>query len=484
MKTLRIKTAVFALACAAAAVCEAGETRTCLFTPKGGTAQDLVLGDWSVTLNGEKAALRRGEHQCGNYCFTEGWIFDEIDTKERNLAVFTASFVAPADGTVEMGLTGDWFYDLEVDGKTVFSTGAAGNGGCEYGYWNKTAKFEVAKGRHAFAAKIENGMGPIMFSLAKPAKPPVRVKEPISVEEALAAANRIWDRGPMERNDPARLADLKLVQRAVDMTSGKFVGEFEQKGGSEELFRKAPALAIINAGIDRVLREVPATKVEPGTVAVWYLYDMGHIFKTPGGTVFAIDLACPRDAELADLCDFALVTHNHADHASERVLCAMQKKGGFANGKPVVSAFMYSPYMARFPKVFHFGDCTVETGVSDHNEFWRDSMTPYKVTCGTGPNAVTVLHTGDGWDGDQVAHFAPVDIAIVHVWPFKGHNGEKTAKAVKPSLLVLSHAQELTHGFGPGRWSWADCETEAVRVKKAKVICPIWGEKFVWRKRP
>lgn len=472
---------LFALLCCSSVY--AAETRTCLFTPKGGRPVDLVIGDWSVTLNGESAALRRGEHRCGMHCFADGWIFDEIDTKERNIAVFTGHFTAPADGRIEAGLTCDWFCDIELDGRAIYSTGARGNGGCEYGYWNNTVRFDVTAGKHVLSAKVANGLGAMMFALSKPAKPPVRVKEPISVEETLAAARRIWERGPMERNDPARLADLRLVQRAVDMTDSTSFGEFERRGASAGLFAKAPALAVINAGIDRVLKEVPATKVEPGTLAVWYLYGMGHIFKTPGGTVFAIDLSCPRDAQLADLCDFALVTHNHADHASERVLAAMQKKGGFANGKPVVSAFMYSPYMARFPKVFRFGDCTVETGVSDHNEFWRDSMTPFKVTCGTGPDAVTVLHTGDGWDGAQVAHFAPVDIAIVHVWPFKGHNGEKTAKCVKPDLLVLSHAQELTHGFGPGRWSWAACESEAVRVKKAKVICPIWGEKFVWKKK-
>ena len=463
----------------------AAETRTCIFVPNGGAPTDLLVGDWSVTLNGEPAELVRGEHQCGTVCFDEGWVFDDIDAKKRNCAVFVGRFEVASDGQVELGFTCDWFCDLELDGKVVHSTGTRGNGGCEFDYWNNTARFPVAAGSHTLAAKVVNGMGGIMFALGRPAEKPVRVSEPISAEEALSAAESLWNGcGPMERGDAGRLECLRRLQRAIDMTAGDSFMEFSEKGGGDELFKKAPALAVINAGIDRVLREVPLAKVAPGTVAVWYVYDMGHVFKTPGGTVFGIDISCPRDDEIADILDFALVTHNHADHASERFLRAMQKKGGFIGGKPVVSSFMYTPYLARFPKVFHFGDCTVETGVSDHNEFWRDSMTPYKVTCGSGADAVTVLHAGDGWDGAQVAHFAPVDVAIVHVWPFKGHNAQKTANMVKPELLVISHAQELSHGFGPGRWNWELCETEAVRVKDANVVIyPVWGERFVWRKK-
>ena len=462
----------------------AAPTRTCLFTPTGGAPRDLVIADWSATVNGEPHALVTGEHRCGFHRFRDGWTFPGFDPKKRNEVVMTGAFEVPSDGEVAAGLTGDWFYDLALDGKTVFTTGSGGNATGEYGYWNKTAKFPVTAGRHVLTATLRNGAGGLMFALGKPTARPVVAKEPVSVDDALAAARRIWAGDVYARNDARRRADMAIVQRAIDMTSGDDFGKAVGGDRSAALFKKAPALAVIDAAVDKILAEVPATKVAKGTVAVWYYYDMGHVVKTPGGTVFGIDLSGPRDAELADLLDFALVTHNHGDHASERVLRAMQRKGGFTNGKPVVSSFMYSPWHARTPKTYTFGDCTVETGVTDHNAYWTESMTPYKVTCGREPEAVTLLHAGDGWDGAQLARFAPVDMAICHVWPFDGHNAEKTAAVLKPGLLVISHAQEISHGFGPGRWDWAACEEEAARATDAgTVIYPVWGEKFVWCKR-
>lgn len=458
-------------------------TRTCRFTPAGGAPQDLVVSNWSATVNGAPHALAKGEHRCGFHRFRDGWTFPGFDPRQRNEVVMTGTFAAPSDGEVAAGLSGDWFYDLAVDGRTVFSTGAAGNGTSEYGYWNRTATFPVTAGRHTLTVTLRNGMGSLMFALGKPEARPVVVKVPVSVEETLAAARRVWAGDVYARHAAARRADLAVLQRAIDMTSGADFGKAVAGDRSAALFAKAPALAVIDAAVDRILKDVPATTVAPGTVAVWYYYDMGHVVKTPGGTVFGIDLSGPRDAELAEILDFALVTHNHGDHASERVLRAMQRKGGFANGKPVVSAFWYTPYHARLPKTYTFGDCTVETGISDHNAYWMESITPYKVTCGRGPEAVTLLHAGDGWDAAQLARFAPVDIAICHVWPFDGHNAEKTAATLKPRLLVVSHAQEMSHGFGPGRWDWDACEEESARATAAgAVIYPVWGERFVVKK--
>ena len=474
---------LFVLSAATLALSAAAETRTCLFTPNGGSPQDLAIAGWTATVDGKGENLVVGDHSCGPHHFREGWVFEGFDPTLRHVAVMDATFEAPADGVVSAGLTADWFVDLAVDGRQVYTTGAGGNGTCEYGYWNQTATFPVKRGRHALRVTLRNGLGRMMFAIGKPAKKPPRVTRVVTVEETLEAARRVWASDVYDRRDPKRLEAMAVLQHAVNMTSGADAGKFVRDGADAELFGKAPALAIINAGIDRVLADVPRTKVEPGSVAVWYLYDMGHVVKTPGGTVFGIDVSCPRDDEIADLLDFALVTHNHDDHASERLLRAMQKKGGFANGKPVVSAFQYTPYVARTPHTYVFGDCTVETGVSDHNPYWKESMTPFKVTCGKGPRAVTLLHHGDGWDAAQIAHFAPVDVAIVHVWPWDGHNGQKTAHFLKPGLLVLSHAQELTHGFGPGRWSWEQCEEEArLATEAGRVIVPVWGEKFIWRK--
>ena len=456
---------------------------TCLFVSCDGRTNDLAVTGWTATLDGSPCALKRGERHFVDHVFDGGWVFEGIDCLERHEAELSATFVAPETGIVVAGLTGDWFYDLSVDGTQVFSTGEAGNGTSELGFWNNTARFPVSKGVHRLLVRLRNGMGGMMFAIGKPGPAPVRSVNPIGIEDFRAAYRRLWARGDaLSRNAPARLADLAAIQRGIDMTDGDDFCRFVETGGFDPA--KSPALDMINAAIDRILAEVPTEKVAPGTVVAWYLYNMGFVVKTPGGTVFAVDLYAPRCTELAAICDFALVTHNHPDHAHLPFVAAMQAKGGFLRGKPVVSSFLYTRHFARSPKTFRFGDCTVETGVSDHNPHWKESVTPFRVTCGEGADAVTVVHAGDGWDGRQLARFAPADIAIVHVWPYDGHNGADTAAALKPGLLVLAHHQEMSHGFGIARFSFERTEREAARVRAAgSTVVPVWGEKIVWPAR-
>lgn len=452
-----------------------------LFVTGGGVTSVVEVAGWTATLDGASVSLKRGERACGPHVFSGGWVFEGLDWGKRRRAVLSASVDVPAAGELAMGISADWFFDLYLDGRKVYSTGAEGNGTSEFAYWNHTVRSPVGAGRHALRVELVNGLGGMMFALGRPESKPCRASRPVTCEEVLAACRRLWARdNPFVRDDPCRLADLDVYQRAIDMTSGAALMAFCR--GEKPDFAAAPALLILDRAVDRVLDEVRRIKVEPGSIALWYLYDMGFVVKTPK-TTFGIDISLPRDAEIAELCDFACVTHNHEDHCSQRFVNAMMREGGFNTGKPVVSGFLYTKQHSRTPKTWRFGDCTVETGVTDHNPYWKESMTPVRVTCGEGPDAVVLLHAGDGWDADQLARFRPVDIAICHVWPWDGHNGEKTAQVLKPDLLVLSHAQELSHGFGPGRFDYKATEAEAARVRDARrTIFPVWGEKIVYRK--
>ena len=74
-----------------------------------------------------------------------------------------------------------------------------------------------------------------------------------------------------------------------------------------------PILYFYEAAFDKVKRELENTAVAPDTVVLWHVYNMGYVVKTPQ-SLFAIDLVHRRADEFAPLLDFALVTHNHADH--------------------------------------------------------------------------------------------------------------------------------------------------------------------------
>ena len=114
--------------------------------------------------------------------------------------------------------------------------------------------------------------------------------------------------------------------------------------------------------LDRIVADIPQTIVKPGTVVIWYLYNMGVIVKTKK-SLFGIDVHHRRAAELAELLDFALVTHGHGDHFSYPLFHAMTEK----LGKTVVQNFNhkgkavngYTPEKSNAPVTAR--DCSIAT---------------------------------------------------------------------------------------------------------------------------
>ena len=75
---------LFVAVAVSAATLSAAPTRTCLFTPTGGAPRDLVIADWSATVNGAPHELVVGEHRCGFHRFRDGWTFPGFDPRQRN----------------------------------------------------------------------------------------------------------------------------------------------------------------------------------------------------------------------------------------------------------------------------------------------------------------------------------------------------------------------------------------------------------------
>lgn len=50
-----------------------------------------------------------------------------------------------------------------------------------------------------------------------------------------------------------------------------------------------PVLKFYDQAIERLIKDIPATRVRSGTVVIWYLYNMGFVIKTPN-VCFAIDI--------------------------------------------------------------------------------------------------------------------------------------------------------------------------------------------------
>lgn len=247
------------------------------------------------------------------------------------------------------------------------------------------------------------------------------------------------------------------------------------------LIERFPALGRLEAAFEKVLREAKDTIVtDISRPAVWYLYNMGIIVKTPT-TMFSIDLHHRRAEEFAPLLDFALITHNHGDHYTERFKFAMDR----GQRKPVVNNFFdnygvrdrkLGGYTRARTKTFRYGDVEIVTLTCDHNSYLIDYTTAFEVHIGN----FTLLHSGDCCSHQKLRVSRRPDMWVLH--PRCGMNAaESCAEAIRPKLAVIAHLQEMGHAKGRYRWTYRDGLDEKARIESAgfPARMPLWGDRIV-----
>lgn len=227
----------------------------------------------------------------------------------------------------------------------------------------------------------------------------------------------------------------------------------------------------LEAAFEKVVREARETPVAD-VPAVWSVYNMGYVVKSRKA-LFAIDLVHRRDAELAQMLDFALVTHNHPDHWRKDFVDAM-----LGLKKPVVSNFI--PQRAgytRAKRVFKFKDVEIRTSLIDHNEWLIDFTTAFEIRVG----GRTLYHTGDSGKGTEPkleTVWGRPDIWLF--FPGCGIDVAKAVEKIEPKRIVIGHMWELGHWGGRQ-------DAKKARDRKAKaeaagcrdVSIAFWGDRIV-----
>jgi hypothetical protein len=311
-------------------------------------------------------------------------------------------------------------------------------------------------------------------------------KPPIE-SEAAKIMQQLWETSPLEMNSTREEAFVKIQQYADICPSSYFKTYWKSLDATcESKEKNDPVLTCYRTAFDRVLEGVKNEKVENGTAAIWMLYNMGYVIKTPSGC-FAIDIYHRWAKKLAPYLDFLCITHNHFDHYSDDLIQAM-----FDANKPVLSNYLKKEtgyaYTSTGNKNYTIGKFSIRTAIVDHNYTGagKNFVTVFRIDCGDDADNFSLLHVGDSnyQPSQHVNVSGAVNVLMPRYAPeaLQENNilGMGTGQ-VQPDYALLSHILELGHdGMEYSRWPLDMALERASKINFEKTYVPFWGEKLVW----
>ena len=302
-----------------------------------------------------------------------------------------------------------------------------------------------------------------------------------------AASATAFARAVAQSHEPTGVQELDIRQSEIDAIAPEAFRAYLKDGSSiapdrlAEFVKRFPALGRLETAFAKVMREAKETAVEDvNHPAVWYVYNMGFVFKTPK-TLFSIDLHHRRAEEFAPILDFALITHNHGDHYTERFKVAMDQGlhktvvNNFFCNYGVKDRMKFGGYTRAPSKTFQFGDVKVITGLCDHNAYLIDYTTPFEVQIGD----FTFYHSGDCSSHKKLKVSRRPDI-----WAFHPRCGMDPVagcrEAINPKLAVIAHLQELGHAKNRARWTYRNGLDVKSKLETAgfAALMPLWGDRI------
>jgi len=175
-----------------------------------------------------------------------------------------------------------------------------------------------------------------LYVCKPPQRPDAAAPEYKQMKESLDRVREwLWNNPPNGTNRRERRQRMEILQMACDQLPASVYLQYRASWNDSEETAAAfedeyLVLSYLRSATRHAIQDIRTTDVKQGVV-VWYLYNMGYVFKTPD-VCFGIDLHF-RDAEdLAEDLDFLLITHGHGDHFTKSLLDAM-----IAAGKPVIT---------------------------------------------------------------------------------------------------------------------------------------------------
>ena len=291
----------------------------------------------------------------------------------------------------------------------------------------------------------------------------------VFAKDKMPDLRNLWKEQDMKK----RMALQDYMQTIIDKTlTADYMKYFENRKSAAV----NPIFRYLDQSLDRILEQLPKEKPAPGTVVIWYLYNMGFIIKTPT-VCFGVDIN-HRNAELLEpYLDFIVGTHNHNDHYT---IPLMQKMN--AAGKLVITNYFPNPGYTKAESYTHtVNGVTIHCGESDHNPRLKKFTMPMEIICPTGDRNFVFYTSGDTYHHSFLKPVTDaVDLYVVH--PYCGMSAAEAAKQVNAKLTLVVHLHEMTHEYNKWRWKYADGRNtlELLQKENRNAYIPVWGEKFIW----
>ena len=307
----------------------------------------------------------------------------------------------------------------------------------------------------------------------------ISVPTMLSAQSVEQMADIFWNKSSCKVMTEERRAAMAEMQTYVNTFTHTLFNEYmATPAGSDKVagIEQWGLMKYYNMALEKLLAEIPATKVKKGEVAIWQLYNMGYIVKT-NTQCFGIDLYHKYAEKLAPMIDFLLVTHNHSDHKSPKLFAELKRQG-----KAVYSNFLDNGHKVMTGDEMTIGNISIKVNTVDHNKTLTNFVNTYEVNCyASKGKSYTILFSGDAHNYEQLKATGKIDLFVPHL--AVGLNMAEAVKKLNPKEVLMSHILELGHAINKWRWSYEYGLNECEKLQREGVYMPVWGEKIVLKRK-
>lgn len=307
-----------------------------------------------------------------------------------------------------------------------------------------------------------------------PAPEPTPTPPPTSVTMS-TVITQLLDQTSCLNPDQTRMNLINEVQKFSDACSKADYDKYYKLTSASEAsqMESNTILEYYKKALQRVVREVQAENVPQGKVAIWHLYNMGYVVKTPSHC-FGIDLKHREAAQLVPYIDFLCITHEHVDHYSQEMNDAMK-----VAGKPVYSNFVDNEYKITGKKTIQPAEgMEMVVALADHSATLKNFCVTYQIDCGADAGNKIIYHIGDTYNASQLSKTKPVDIFIPHGGI--NMNFTQALNKIEPKVTLVSHINELSHAIDNYRWPYSKAFERVEQFAPRTAYVPVWGEKMIF----